>query len=399
MHNAALTHLALLTTNRADYGIARPLIKAIHQSTEHRLMLWVGSSHYSQQHGRSATDIEQDGFPITSVIETLPTSDSPQTIAAAMARTAESTAIALQQHNPDLLILIGDRYETASAALTAVPFRTPMLHIHGGEITQGAIDDVLRHSITKCSHLHAATTPTHANRIIQMGESPWRVKVTGAPGLDNLNDFSPIPPETLLPALGLEYPSAYPPLLFTYHPVTLEHDQAENQIRQITDAMMHFPHPIIITSPNTDTGANAIQEHLQKWVAATPNAHWHPNLGTDQYFSIMSQAAAMIGNSSSGIIEAASFKLPVVNIGNRQKGREAGRNVIHTPCESTSIVNAIRQAVSPAFRASIDTLINPYGDGQAASRIMTMIKEAPVGKKLLEKDFYEMRGQILKKKP
>ena len=377
--------IGVVTGSRSDYGSVRPILRKIQESPQLRLHLFVTGMHLAYEFGLTVRMIEADGFKITDRIEMLLSSDTPAGIATSMGVGVTGFAQAYARVRPDLLVVIGDRFEMLAAALAALPFTIPVAHLHGGELTQGAIDDALRHSITKLSHLHFAATDDAARRIIQMGEEPWRVTVSGAPGLDTLRVATPLEPEALSAQYGLRLQDA--PLLVTYHPVTLEHEQAEWQIRELLGALEACGFPLVFTAPNADTNGRLITRLIQEFVARAPAAWLVTNLGTAGYVSLMRQAAAMVGNSSSGIIEAPSFGLPVINIGTRQQGRLRAENVIDVGYRREEILDGIRRAVAPAFRARLRGLSNPYGDGHAAEAIVQRLREVSLDHALIVKRF------------
>ena len=290
---------------------------------------------------------------------------------------------------PDLLVVLGDRFEMHAAVVASLPFKIPVAHIHGGESTEGAIDEPIRHSITKMSHLHFPSMETYARRIIQMGEEPWRVVVTGSMSLDNLSALPMLDRRELSDRWGLEWNG--PTLLVTYHPVTLEHEGIEAQLRGLLWALDQVDCSLIFTYPNSDPQGRIIVEMVRQFSERHTRTKFVTNLGTQAYFSLMEQVEAMVGNSSSGIIEAGSFKLPVVNIGNRQRGRVHGPNVIDVSQSQEEILAGIRKAVSPEFRASLAKMANPYyGNGNAAEIIIDKLKETEIDERLLMKRFYEV---------
>jgi UDP-N-acetylglucosamine 2-epimerase (non-hydrolysing)/GDP/UDP-N,N'-diacetylbacillosamine 2-epimerase (hydrolysing) len=292
---------------------------------------------------------------------------------------------------PDVLLVLGDRFEMHAAALAAVPFKIPIAHVHGGEVTEGAIDDALRHAITKYSHLHFASTAEHAARIAQLGEQPSSIVVTGAPALDNLRTTKLADRAELERRLDLSLER--PPLLVTYHPVTLQFEQAEWQIDELSAVLAAERRPIVITKTNADTNGRMIIRKLEDFARSRPeNVRLVDNLGTAAYFGLMRYAAAMVGNSSSGIIEAASFRLPVVNIGIRQRGRPTSRNVLHCGNRREEIAAALDEAGSMEFRESLADLENVYGDGRAAERIVERLKTLPLDDSTLIKHFYDLRS-------
>jgi len=375
-----------VTVSRSDYGIYLPVLRQIRQQPELRLQLIVAGMHLSPEFGLTADAIAEDGFTIDERVEMLLASDSPEGVAKSMGLGTIGFAQAYARSHPDILLVLGDRFEMHAAVVAAVPFRIPVAHIHGGEATEGAIDDCLRHSITKLSHLHFVATEEYAGRIIQMGEEPWRVIVSGAPSLDNLQRIQLLPrPELERLAGG---PLQDPFLLVTYHPATLEDEPPEIQFGEVLAALEEVDAGVMFTYPGADTGSRAIIRMIHEFITAHPQARLAANLGMQGYFSAMQYARAMVGNSSSGIIEAASFRLPVVNIGSRQKGRVRGKNVIDVGCARGEILRGIRQALSPEFRGGLSDLINPHGTGHAADTIVGTLKDLKLNDALLRKRFH-----------
>jgi UDP-hydrolysing UDP-N-acetyl-D-glucosamine 2-epimerase len=315
-------------------------------------------------------------------------SDTPEAIGKSVGLGIIGFAQVFASFQPDLLLVLGDRFEMLAAVVAALPFAFPIAHIHGGEVTQGAIDESIRHSITKMSHLHFVATQQYAARVIQMGEEPWRVTVSGAPALDQLATVHYLDLPALEGRLSLALQPA--PLLVTYHPVTLEYTETAHQIAALLDALAAIDRPIVFTYPNADTAGRVIIAAIEKFVASQPRARVVPNLGMATYFSLMRHAAAMVGNSSSGIIEAASFGLPVVNVGNRQRGRLHSANVVDVDCSSAEIVSAIHEVTSSTFRESLVDLVNPYGDGNAAARIVHVLGSVELGEQLIQKPFHDL---------
>jgi UDP-hydrolysing UDP-N-acetyl-D-glucosamine 2-epimerase len=288
---------------------------------------------------------------------------------------------------PDIVLVLGDRSEMHAAAVAALPFTIPVAHIHGGELSLGAIDDALRHSITKLSHLHFVSTNEHGARVIQMGEEAWRVIVSGAPALDRLAGFRPWSAQEIELRFGVGMSPA--PLLVTFHPTTLEPGRTDDQCAELLAALDGFDRPIIVTSPNADAGGRAIAARIADYVARRSDARLIDNAGNDGYFSLMAHAAAMVGNSSSGLVESPSFRVPVVNIGTRQQGRLRARNVIDVGNTRAEIASGIQAALSPSFRASLATLTNPYGTGHAARAIVDVLRKMPLDDALIRKRFQE----------
>ena len=381
--------IGVVTTSRADYGIYNPVLKLIKADPDLRLHLYVSGMHLSPEFGFTVKEIEADGYEIEDRIETLLSSDSPEGISKSMGLALIGFSQAFAHSDIDMLVVLGDRFEMHAAALAALPFKIPVAHIHGGEITRGAIDDALRHSITKLSHVHFVATKTFANRIIQLGEEPWRVTVTGAPSLDNLQLLDLLDREELLEKFGLEI-KPDPFLLVTFHPVTLEYENTEWQTKELLAALENIGLPCIFTMPNADTHGRVIRRLISEFVDSHPKSQAIENLGTQGYFSLMRLASAMIGNSSSGMVEAASFELPVVNIGTRQMGREGGKNVINVEYSRQAVQIGIKKAIKPEFKASLAGMENPYGNGYAAVKIVQQLKSMEIGQKLIMKVFYDL---------
>lgn len=380
--------IGVITVARSDYGIYLPILQQIQKDPDLRLFLIVAGMHLSPEFGLTGEIIERDGFKIDERVEMLLSSDTPAGIAKSMGLGTIGFAQTYARVRPDILLVLGDRFEMHAAVVASLPFKIPIAHIHGGESTVGAIDEALRHSMTKMSHLHFVATDIYAQRVIQMGEEPWRVVVSGAPGLDNLHKIRLLDRDELAQQLGLDLASPF--LLITFHPVTLEDEQTEMQIQALLAALEQVDMSLIFTHPNADTRSRFIIQMIQAFVTRCQRAELVINLGTENYFSMMKWAGAMVGNSSSGIIEAASFKLPVVNIGTRQQGRVRDKNVIDVGYTSAEILVGINRATSPEFSATLSELVNPYGDGRAAERIVDTLKQVRINKSLLMKRFHRI---------
>jgi len=364
--------IGVLTGARSDYGGIRPVLKKIVADPELRLMLLVTGMHLSPEFGRTIDVIEADGFDIAERIEMLVASDTPQAISKSVGLGVMGFAQFFARSRPDIFLVLGDRFETLAAVVAALPFNIPVAHISGGEITAGAIDDAIRHAITKMSHLHFVGMEEYRERVIQMGEEPWRVTVTGEPGLDSLLETPAVERSELERFVDLPFEPR--PLLVTFHPVTLIPGATSASIDALIAALDELQWPVVFTFPNADAEGRLIIERLQHFVSNHSDARIVVNAGSQRYFSMMKYCAAMVGNSSSGIIEAASFELPVVDIGDRQRGRCRAANVIHAEPVKADILKAVRQALSPPFRRSLQGMKNPYGDGYAAARIVKVLK-------------------------
>jgi len=383
--------IGVVTTARSDYGLIRPLLWLIEHDPDLHLHLMVGGMHLSPQHGMTVAEIEADGFEISERIESLRSTDSPEDVAKAIGAGVIGFADAYARSRPDLLVVLGDRFEMYAAALASVPLRIPLVHIHGGEVTEGALDDIWRHSITKMAHFHFVSTAAYAARVRQLGEEDWRVHVVGALSLDNARTVELLSRAELERRFNIVLAEQF--LLVTFHSVTTEHEQAASQCRELLAALKEIDLPVLLTMPNADSGGNVIRQMLYEFVSENPRAQAVENLGTQGYLSVMALAAAMVGNSSSGIVEAAPFMLPVVNIGTRQKGRVLSANIINSGYDRSEIVKAFGRAASDAFRSTLSVLKSPYGDGHAAERIVKVLKETSLDQRLLIKSFQDLPCQ------
>jgi len=379
--------VGVVTVGRSDYGIYYPLLRAIRDDVQCQLCLIVGGAHLSPVFGNTISEIEADGFEIRARVPMLLSGDSPEEIAISMGVGVINFVAAYNDIRPDLLVLLGDRFEMLSAAIAALPLRIPVAHLHGGELTQGAMDDSIRHAISKLSHLHFAAAATYGRRLEQMGEEPERIFVTGSPVVDAVLAEQAIPKDELEKELGVELENA---LLVTYHPVTLEHERTEERLSTLLAVLSRLENEILFTYPNADMGNAAIIDHLRRFAESRPRTHVFVNLGRRKYHSLKRYVAAMVGNSSSGIMEASIFKLPVVNIGDRQMGRLRTPNIIDVPDEACSIERAIHTVLSPQFRKDLSQMEHPYGKGDASKQILQTLKTVPLNGSLLRKRFHDL---------
>lgn len=382
-----MRRIGIVTVGRSDYNIYRPLLRRMATHPGIEPLILAGGMHLSSSFGYTVKMIEDDGFHVAARIKVDVEGDDPASISKAMGQGMVGFAAAYQSIQPDLLVVLGDRYEMIAAALAAVPFNIPIAHIHGGELTEGAMDDAFRHAITKLSHLHFVSLEEYGRRVIQMGEELWRVTVSGAPALDALNEEPRFSRAELEKTFGLSLTES--PLLVTFHPVSREYEQTEYHITQLLEALLETGRPTVFTLPNADTENRLVHSRIRDYVNRHKRAWLVENFG-DAYFSMMAHSAAMIGNSSSGIIEAASFKLPVVNIGSRQKGRVHGPNVLDVGYGRDEIKQGIRRALDPAFGDELTNVTNPYGDGKAAERIMERLTETAIDDRLVRKSFHDV---------
>ncbi len=383
-----MRRIGVVTTSRADYGILRPLLRRITADDELELVLVVSGSHLGRRHG-SIREIEADGFPVAAEVPLFEEeSDDPVAFAAGVGRGAGGFARVLADLEPEVVLVVGDRLELLGVAAAALPLRIPIAHVHGGERTDGAFDDLVRHSLTKLSHLHFASAEPHARRIVQMGEEPWRVVVSGAPALDAIAETPEMARDELERRVGMELDGWT--LIATYHPSTVGDEDPGTACRALLGAIERSGLPTVFTAPNLDPGGAAVAELLDRYVSTHENARLVPSLGAETYYALLRASIAMVGNSSSGLIEAPTFRLPVVNVGARQEGRLRAANVIDAAADEEAVLDAIRRAVTSEFRQGLRGLTNPYGDCHASDRILATLKQHPADGMLLRKRFVDL---------
>ncbi len=384
--------LCVVTGARAEYGLLRWLMQEIADDPALTLQTVATGMHLSPEFGLTYRHIEKDGFAIDAKVEMLLSSDAPVGVAKSIGLGAIGFADALQKLAPDLVILLGDRFELLSAASAAMALGLPMAHIHGGESSEGAIDEQIRHAITKLAHLHFVAAGPYRRRVIQMGEQPARVWNVGAIGLDNLTRLALLDRPHLEKAIGFSL--AEPTFLVTFHPETLG---GETSTLALFAALDHFSKAhILFTQPNADAGGRAISEQITAYVArSSGRAASFSTLGQLNYLSTMKHCTVVVGNSSSGIIEAPALKRATVNIGTRQEGRLRASSVIDCALSESAIVAALHRALSSQFQATLDHIDNPYGDGGGAisARIKDTLKTVPLAG-LLQKNFYDLEKSV-----
>lgn len=366
-------HVAVLTTSRADFSIYQPVLRALEAHPDIRPSLIVTGMHMSEEFGYTFTEVEKSGWPIAAKFECLTSGDTAKDIGLSMGQATRGMANALETIACDMLMVLGDRFEMAAAALAGVPRGLPICHLHGGEETEGAMDNVLRHMLTKLSHLHCCATELAASRIRQMGEPTERIIVSGAPALDNIAAVQRLSRAELAKQFGL--PESGDFALITYHPVTLDLEATAAEIKALFETIRQTGINCVFTAANADTAGRALNAKIENFVAETEGQLLIGHMGAKGYYSAMEHAAMMIGNSSSGILEAASFGLPVVNIGDRQKGREASANLIQTEGNVKALKDAILKAQTPEFKTICDARLNVYGDGHAADKIVMAVSD------------------------
>ncbi|OBT15769.1 UDP-N-acetyl-D-glucosamine 2-epimerase, UDP-hydrolysing [Vibrio tasmaniensis] len=366
--------VAVFTGTRAEYGLLFWLLKDIQSDPDLTLQLLVSGMHLSPEFGETYQQIEKDGFKIDEKIEILLSSDSAVGTAKSMGLGVLGFSDSLARLQPDVLVILGDRFEALAAAQTAMILRIPIVHLHGGEITEGAYDDAIRHAITKLSYLHGTSTDEYRQRVIQLGEAPERVRNVGAIGLDHLKRADFMSLSELGESLNFSLTKLF--FLVTYHPVTLGNEAPEEAFQALLDALNCFPeHQVILTYPNADDGGRRIIPMLEAYAASQPDRVLAiPSLGQVRYLSAVKYAAAVIGNSSSGIIEVPAFDVPTVNIGSRQKGRLAAKSVLHCEANRADIERAIRSANEREYKEAAEEIENPYGQGNTSEKVIEMIK-------------------------
>lgn len=384
--------ICVFTGTRADYGLLRPIMQRIKDDPALMLQVLVTGSHLSDRHGMTVNAIEADGFPVSATVPLPLEEDTPVAVAHASGEAVSGCARALDSLAPDMLVLLGDRYECLACAMAASLLRIPIAHIHGGEKSEGAVDDVFRHAITKMAHLHFTSCEEYRQRVIQLGENPGSVFCVGAPGVENIKTMSLMDKDALEADLGFAMGDSC--LLTTYHPVTLDplSEKATGAVFVgFNKAMEDDPDiRMIITGANADSGGTSIDAMAARFKRLwTDRVLVSPSLGQLRYLSAMKHCAAVVGNSSSGIIEAPSFHIPTVNIGDRQKGRHRADSVIDVIPQPEPLAEAIKEAIGP-FREIAKTAVNPYEGEMTSQRIVEHIKHYPGG---VAKSFYDLTPQ------
>ena len=365
--------ICVITGSRAEYGLLQSLMRLIKQSKSLQLQILATGMHLSPEFGLTYKSIEEDGFVIDEKVEMLLSADTDVAVVKSTGLGMIGFADALRRLEPDLIIILGDRFEIFSAASAAYLMKLPIAHLHGGELTEGATDDALRHAITKMSYLHFTSTETYRKRVIQLGEDPARVYNFGAIGIDAIKNLNLLPKDQLEASLGIKLGARI--LLVTYHPVTMEHHTAALQMEELTMALQDFVDcTIIFTMPNADADGRIIMQKIDDFVSKNEFAFAFKSLGQLSYLSVLNIASVVIGNSSSGIIEAPSLGVPTINIGDRQKGRLSSTTVTDVVAEKNAIKAAIVHALQPEYKDWCTKQTNPYGDGGTSTKILGTIE-------------------------
>ena len=383
--------IGVLTATRAEFGLLKPLIKRLMKEDFCEINVLVTGAHLSPAFGNTYKEIEEAGIPIAENIECITEGDKPQDISNNMAMALTGFGKYFEKNKLDLLIVLGDRYETMAVCIAAMNAEIPIAHIHGGEATEGLIDEAIRHSITKMSHLHFVSTEVYRNRVIQMGEQPERVFNVGAMAVENTKNIDFISREDLGKELGIDLTGDY--AVVTFHPVTLEENSGVEHFDQLLEAMDEFSNMIfIVTKANADAGGRHINHSIDEYAKKHDNVVAVTSLGVRRYLSAVKECAVVIGNSSSGITEAPCLHVPTVNIGDRQKGRLMPDSVLCCEPEKKAIVETIKKAISEDFSKKVQTMSNPFGNGDTSERITEIIRTTfeEFGKIGVIKEFYDI---------
>lgn len=382
--------ICVVTGSRAEYGLLSGLMRVIQADTELQLQVIATNMHLSPEFGLTYKDIERDGFRIDKKVQMLLSSDTANATTKSVGLATIGFADAYEDLQPDLIVVLGDRFEILAAVSAALFYKIPVAHLHGGEITEGAYDDCIRHAITKMSHLHFTSTEAYRQRVIQLGEQPERVFYVGAIGVENTKRILPLAKKEL--EESIHFSLGDKSILVTYHPVTLENHTAASQCQNLLDALDEFPdYKVIFTLPNSDTDGRILIRMIQDYVSVHPDRCMSiPSLGLKRYLSALRYVDAVVGNSSSGIIEVPSFGIPILDIGDRQKGRIASDSVVHCGTDKREIVDGLKIAFSREQKDKAKRCLNPYDKENTTQAILDVIKHYPLDK-LIHKSFYNIK--------
>ncbi len=380
--------ICVITGTRADYGLLRWVMQSIKNDSELTLQIIATGMHLSPEFGLTYREIEQDGFLIDRKVEMLTSSDTSVGIAKSMGLGMIGFADALNELRPDLIVVLGDRFEIFAAASASLVSLIPVAHLHGGETTEGAFDEALRHSITKMSHLHFVAAEEYRKRVIQLGEHPERVFLVGGLGIDNIKRLKLLDRAEL--EASLDFKLGQKNLLITFHPVTLEGATSAGQMAELLASLESLEDThLIFTMPNADAGSRALSDMIGQFVSTRSNARVYTSLGQLRYLSCIANVDGVVGNSSSGLIEVPSFGKGTINIGDRQRGRLKAASVIDCDADRQSITSALQQLYSPEFQATLKTIRNPYGEGGASEKVIDILRNYPL-ETILKKSFYDL---------
>jgi UDP-hydrolysing UDP-N-acetyl-D-glucosamine 2-epimerase len=378
--------ICVVTGSRADYGLLHWVMHAIRDSKSLELQVVASGMHLSPEFGMTVRGIEADGFAVAARVDMQLTSDSGPGIGKSIGLGVIGFADAFAALAPDMLVVLGDRFETLAAVAAALPARLPVAHVAGGDVTEGSFDDATRHAITKMSHLHFVTSDDAARRLSQLGEEAWRIHNVGSPGIDYVHRLEPVGRVALERELGVKLKRRN--LLVTFHPPTVEPGLAAGEFTELLAALDSLGPEIglIFTYPNADNEGRSLIALLKAFVAVHPNASAFPSLGQRLYLSLMREADALVGNSSSALYEAPTLKKPAVNIGDRQKGRQQAASVVNC----APVREEIAAAIAKALALDCSSVVNPYGEGRSAERIVATLLDASDRRRLLRKKFVDV---------
>lgn len=388
-----MKRIGIITGTRAEYGLLKSLIRKVNNDNDLELCLIVTGMHLEEKFGYTYREIEKDGFVIDYKVEMKLNADTPAAVTCSMGIEMEGFSKIFQEAKLDMVVVLGDRYEILVAAIAAMVYRIPIAHIHGGELTEGLIDDAIRHCVTKMSAIHFASTEVYAKRIIQMGEQPQKVFCVGALGIENIKSVDLFSREELSQRFGKVFKEKY--MMVTYHPVTLEGNSAKWQFKNLLDVLSdNREYNYIFTYANADPEGDGINEMIREYVREHSNTEAFISMGQMGYLSALKYCSAVIGNSSSGIIEAPSFKIPTINIGNRQKGRVKAKTIIDSGYSVDEIAKAFEQATDRAFRVECEKYSNPYEQSGTSNKIVTEIKNYLLTTGGISKKFYDIEVDL-----
>lgn len=384
--------ISILTATRAEYGLLKPVILKLMAKPGFDVRVVATGMHLSPEFGLTYKDIESDGIPIDEKVEILLSSDTPTGISKTMGLAMMGFADYFARLEPDLLLVLGDRYETLAVCCVAMNQRIPIAHMYGGETTEGAVDESIRHAITKLSYLHFTSTEEYRKRVIQLGETPDRVFCVGAVGIENILQEQLLSKSELEESIGFVLDKPY--AVITFHPVTLEGDSSGEQFQELLDVCSHHPEmKFIFSKANADAHGRIINQMIDGYVQENDNAVAFSSLGMVRYLSAIKYSAMVLGNSSSGLVEAPSFRVPTINIGDRQKGRIQAESVINCKPTFEEIEKAMELALSEEFKEKTRNTVNPYGDGNTSDRIVEVVSRFLLEDKIdLKKKFYDIEG-------
>ena len=381
--------IAVFTSIRSEYGLLSPLLFKLKEHKFFELELLVGGAHLVKEYGKTISFIEDDNFDIAIKFPFLFADEEKDMLTRSLSALQLQVGKYFAEYHFDLLIVLGDRFELLPVVLSATLYKIPIAHISGGDTTEGAIDNQIRHALTKLSHIHFPATEIYGKNILSMGEEPWRVCISGEPGLDLVKKVQFVDKALLYKELGLD--PTFPVILITFHPETISNKITPSLIQSVCGLLLKKGYQLLATASNFDEGGAAINNVYESLAVENQSFVYHKSLGQIRFYSMLSYADLMIGNSSSGLVEAQSFNLPVLNVGDRQKGRSANLNVIHVPAVDTEIERGIKGAISNTFKNKFINKENIYGDGYACDRIIAYLEKIEWKKLLIKKDCFNVK--------